>query len=328
MMTRSEPLDDFDLDDRYDQLAEDALYRQHGRMVNQVNRTKGDGPSRKEEIASLVEDNDLIQDFVPTYAAKLDPKHHERKWVIGSLQGFWVDKIIHDVLYQAKVGKEANVYACAGGDASDYELIAAKLYRPRMFRHLRNDAAYKIGRLTHNREGKKIRKNSGVERAMKKKSTFGQSLEFSNWIGHEYRMQKMLWDAGADVPEPVAHTGNAILMAFLGDQTIPAATLNDVRLDPAEAQPLFNKIIENMHLMLSLDYVHGDLSAYNILYWQADVSIIDFPQMVNATVNPNAEEFLQRDVQRIVDYFASFGVSADASDIASSLWRDFLNGRL
>ena len=65
-MTRSEPLDDFDLDDRYDQLAEDALYRQHGRMVNQVNRTKGDGPSRKEEIASLVEDNDLIQDFVPT----------------------------------------------------------------------------------------------------------------------------------------------------------------------------------------------------------------------------------------------------------------------
>lgn len=320
--------DEYDIDDRYEQMADDALYRHHGRMVNQVNRTKGRARSRKEEVASLVEENDLIEDFVPTYAAKLDPKHHERKWVIGSLQGFWVDKIISDVLYQAKVGKEANVYACEGGDASEYDLIAAKLYRPRMFRHLRNDAAYKIGRVTHNREGKKIRKNSGVERAMKKKSVFGQRLEFSNWIGHEFRMQKMLWDAGADVPEPVAHTGNAILMAFWGDKTIPAATLNDVRLDPAEAQPLFDKIMQNVQLMLSLNHVHGDLSAYNILYWQQDITLIDFPQMVDATVNPNAETFLQRDIQRVVDYFAPLGVSADAEGLALDLWRDFLNGRL
>ena len=64
------------------------------------------------------------------------------------------------------------------------------------------------------------------------------------------------------------------------------------------------------------------------MYWQQDVTLIDFPQMVDATVNPNAETFLQRDIQRVVDYFAPLGVSADADGIASGLWRDFLNGRL
>lgn len=320
--------DDYDLEDRYDQMAEDALYRQHGRMVNQTNRTRRSNPNRREELNSLVEDNDLIQDFVPTYAAKLDPKHHERRWVIGSVTRFWQDEIIRDVLYQVKAGKEANVYACLAGEATEHEMLAAKLYRPRMFRHLRNDAAYKIGRLTHNREGKKIRANSGVERAVKKKTAFGQSLEFSNWIGHEYRMQKALWDAGGDVPEPIAHSGNAILMGYCGDATLAAPTLNDVSLDSDVAPALFKRVMENVRLMLSINQVHGDLSPYNILYWQGEIMLIDFPQMVDATVNPNAQRFLERDIKRVVDYFSQFGVSADGMTLAHDLWFDFLNSRL
>ncbi|MFK7802753.1 MAG: RIO1 family regulatory kinase/ATPase [Anaerolineae bacterium] len=317
--------------DKYEELAETTLRQNHARLVHKANRTNGRkkaAPTRKEMLSSLADETDFVEDFVPTYAADLDPKHFERRWVIGSLASFYRDKIISDVLSQVKAGKEANVYLCEATDSTGVELIAAKLYRPRMFRHLRNDSAYKIGRLTHNRDGKKVRRNSGVERAAKKKSKFGQDLEFANWIGHEYRMQTKLYDAGADVPKPIAHAGNVILMEFCGDRQTPASTLNDVGLEQAEAQPLFDQIIENIQLMLAHNLVHGDLSPYNILYWQGEVTIIDFPQMVNATVNPNAQKFLQRDIQRIVDYFSPHGVAADGQEIALDFWQQFMDGEL
>jgi len=322
--------DNFDHADKYDALAEDILRHNRSRLTHKSNRTKGKDkkPSRQEVLNTLVDESDLVEDFVPTYVKNIDPKHFERRWVIESLSGFYRDKLISDVLFQVKVGKEANVYACIGGESADCEMIAAKLYRPRMFRHLRNDAAYKIGRLTHTREGKKTKRNSGIERATKKKTKFGQDLEFANWIGHEYRMQTKLYEAGADVPKPVGHAGNVILMAFCGDEQTAAATLNDVTLNSAEAQPLFDQIIENIQLMLALNLVHGDLSPYNILYWQGELTIIDFPQVVDATVNPNAQTFLQRDVQRIVDYFAPYGVSADGPKISLDLWQQFMNGEL
>lgn len=317
--------------DKYEELAESTLRKNHARLVHKANRTKGRkkaAPTRQEVLGSLTDESDLVEDFIPTYAADLDPKHFERRWVIQSLGSFYRDKLISDVLLQVKAGKEANVYLCEATESTGVELIAAKLYRPRMFRHLRNDSAYKVGRLTHTREGKKVRRNSGVERATKKKSKFGQDLEFANWIGHEYRSQTKLYEAGADVPKPIAHAGNVILMEFCGDRQTPAATLNDVTIDTTEAQPLFDQIIENIQLMLAYNLVHGDLSPYNILYWQGEVTIIDFPQMVDAAVNPNAQKFLQRDIQRIVDYFAAYGVAADGPRIALDFWQQFMDGEL
>ncbi|MEM8858575.1 MAG: RIO1 family regulatory kinase/ATPase [Chloroflexota bacterium] len=322
-----------DFESKYDRMADAVLRKNHSRLVHKANRVKGrkrEKPTRQEIVGGLTDENDLIEDFVPTYAAALDPKHFERRWVIGSLSNAYRDKLISDVLYQVKVGKEANVYACTAGEAAPdgVEMIAAKLYRPRMFRHLRNDAAYKIGRLTHNREGKKVRRNSGIERAAKKKTAFGQELEFANWIGHEYRMQTSLFNSGADVPMPLAHSGNTILMDFYGNKRTPASTLNDVKLPDGEAHSLFELIVENIRLMLSMNHVHGDLSAYNILYWQGEIAIIDFPQMVDAAVNPNGQKFLIRDVERVVDYFSPYGVTADAQAISLDLWHQFMDGAL
>mgnify|MGYP000925870685 CR=1 FL=1 len=54
--------------------------------------------------------------------------------------------IITDVLHQVKGGKEATVYCCAAHPSTGVDLIAAKVYRPREFRQLRNDAQYRQGR--------------------------------------------------------------------------------------------------------------------------------------------------------------------------------------
>jgi RIO kinase 1 len=120
---------------------QDRRYRRRqGRPTRGRNHTT-------ETISQLTDFSDNAIDFVPSYAAALDPLHFERQWIINSLGGFYQDNLITDVTRMVKGGKEANVYCCPANPATGVDLIAAKLYRPRMLRHLRNDAMYKEGRL-------------------------------------------------------------------------------------------------------------------------------------------------------------------------------------
>ncbi len=283
--------------------------------------------SRQEILAAITAENDQAIDFNPTYLQNFRPEQREYRWIQENLAGFYHDKIIADVMAVVKAGKEANVYRCVGSEALGHELIAAKIYRPRMFRHLRNDAIYKQGRLVRDQTGKEVR-GSRLGRALKKKTRFGQDVDFATWIVHEFNMQNMLYNAGADVPKPIAHRGNTILMAFVGDAEGAANTLIDVGLDPAEAPALFGRILGNIELMLAHHYVHGDLSAYNILYWEGEICVIDFPQMADARVNPHAFTLLERDVLRVCDYFAPYGVEADPVEIAADLWQRWRDGDL
>jgi RIO kinase 1 len=281
----------------------------------------------QERVAQLAESDDSAHHFLPSYVAPLDPRHYERQWIIDSLGSFYQENIITDVTRLVKAGKEANVYCCVAHEAAAVPLIAAKLYRPRMLRTLKNDAIYKEGRTVRDSEGKEVR-GSREARAMRKKTRFGQLVETVAWIENEFQIQRQLYQAGADVPRPISHGGNTVLMAYVGDELMPAPVLSDVTLDPDEAGPLFERIMRNVTLMLSLHYVHGDLSAYNILYWDGRVTLIDFPQVVDARVNRNAFSLLERDVKRVCDYFSRFGVSADPVALAVDLWERYMRAEL
>ena len=130
----------------------------------------------------------------------------------------------------------------------------------------------------------------------------------------------ILHAAGADVPKPYAMEKNAILMGYVGDFGNAAPTLNSVTLDPDEAQPLFERVIRNIDLLLSNERIHGDLSAYNILYWDGDITLIDFPQVVPPESNPSAWTIFLRDVTRVCQYFNSQGVKVNAHKLAVELW--------
>jgi RIO kinase 1 len=279
--------------------------------------------SQAEIRAELADESDHVADFVPSYAAALDPLHHERQWVINSVAPFYRNNVITDVTRLVKGGKEANVYCCEAHPATGLELIAAKLYRPRMLRHLKNDAVYKAGRQLRDEEGRQL-KGRRVRLALRKKTRFGKQVDIQWWIGNEYQSMTQLYEAGADVPKPVSHSGNAILMAYLGDAVMPAPTLSEISLSPEEARPLFQQIVDNVALMLDNHFVHGDLSAYNILYWQGQITIIDFPQLVNARTNPHAFNLLQRDIKRVCQYFGRFGVEADAQELTLDLWQPYM----
>ena len=102
--------------------------------------------------------------------------------------------------------------------------------------------------------------------------------------------------------------------------------MNEVRVDASEAQPLFERIVENIQRMLTNHYIHGDLSAYNILYWEGQSTLIDFPQMVDARKNRNAFDLLKRDVQRVCQYSARCGVKSDPDRLVDDLWRGYMSG--
>lgn len=280
-------------------------------------------PKPAAQRAALTDLDDHVEDFVPSYAAGLDPQHHERRWLIESVAPFYRDNIITDVTRIVKGGKEANVYVCTAHPATGLTHVAAKLYRPRELRHLRNDAVYKAGRQLRDEEGKQM-KGRRVKLALRKKTRFGKHVDIQWWIGNEFATQKTLFEAGADVPRPIAHQGNTILMAFVGDAQQAAPPLSEVRLAQGEAMTLFARTLQNVALMLDHHLVHGDLSAYNILYWEGAIQIIDFPQMVDARTNPHAFELLLRDVTRVVDYYGRYGVQADALRLTLDLWEPYM----
>jgi RIO kinase 1 len=66
--------------------------------------------------------------------------------------------------------------------------------------------------------------------------------------------------------------------------------------------------------------IHGDLSAYNVLVWEGEATVIDLPQAVDPRKNRHAEAMLERDVTRICEHFARYGVGSSPSRIASDLW--------
>ena len=246
---------------------------------------------------------------------------HEREWLTNSLEDFYRQQWFDDILRLIKGGgKEASVYQCLANDTTQSQYLAAKVYRPRKFRQLRNDSLYREGRLALDDEGHEIHDDRALH-AIQKRSRFGMQLLHTSWIEHEFQTLQLLYDAGADVPQPFVSGNNAILMAYIGWDDVPAPTLNTVHLEQQELQRIFDRLIHNIEIMLDKRRVHGDLSAYNILYIEGEIFLIDFPQAVDPDENRNAYAIFQRDLLRLFEYFQHGGLDYDPKAWASKLWK-------
>ena len=87
-------------------------------------------------------------------------------------------------------------------------------------RTLKNDAIYKSGRQLRGEDGKEL-KGRREKLALIPKTRFGQHLDMVWWIQNEFSVQQKLYEAGADVPRPIRHNGNTILMEYVGDEWLP-----------------------------------------------------------------------------------------------------------
>lgn len=279
-------------------------------------------PKKSQEsiVAELADETGISGGFETTY----QPSKHEAQWLLQSLQPFYYQDLITDVEAVVKGGKEASVYRCTAHETLNDRWVAAKVYRPRIFRQLRNDKIYREGRTALSMDGKEINaKDWRTLKAMNKGSGYGQVMSHTSWLMYEHKTLHTLHEAGAAVPKPVAVAENALLMSYLGSETLPAPTLSEVRLAQDEVEPILIEVMRNIDLMLQHGFVHGDLSAYNILYWEGEITLIDFPQIVDIQSNPHAQKILKRDIQRVCDYFQGYGMHLDSVAIAEKLWHAY-----
>jgi len=248
------------------------------------------------------------------------PSDYVQEYVDSSLDAFFAEGLISEILYVVKSGKEATVYCCQGGPAAGAELLAAKVFKPLEARVFRNDAAYRQGRTRALGRRDKL--------AFAKKTRHGRDLQFGVWIASEYKTLSMLHAVGADVPRPLSRSSGALLLEYLGDRDNAAPMLSQISLPQPDAIAAFKRVIRNVALWLRHDLVHGDLSPFNILYWGGNVTIIDFPQAVDARFNQDARALLSRDLENVCGYFGRMSVETDPNRIADELWRRYRRAQL
>lgn len=271
---------------------------------------------RKEVEAKLfIRAQEIAKEFQFTYKAA----RFEEAWLLDSLTEIYEHQWISDVLRKVKGGKEASVYLCKSGTDMDTPFVAAKIYRPRALRNLKNDAEYRVGRVDLDADGTALWKEAD-KNAIAKRTSYGEEVRHKSWIAYEFKTLEVLYQAGADVPRPYAMEKNAIVMEFVGDENSAAPILNSVNLASTEARELFDRVIQNIDIMLANDCIHGDLSAYNILYWNGGIKLIDFPQIVLPKENPTSWKIFLRDITRICDYFSAQGVRCNAYNTAADIW--------
>ncbi len=243
----------------------------------------------------------------------------------STLDLFYAEGWITDVVKLLKSGKEATAYCCRADPATGQDYFVAKVYRDQQSRSFKNDAIYREGRPVLDGDG---RPSARLSRGLRRKGKIGRAIQFRTWIDYEYDTLRLLHAAGADVPRPIGRSERAILMEYLGDGDGPAPQLQSVNLEPTAAPGLFHLLMRNVELWLAHDRIHGDLSAYNVLYWNGAVKVIDFPQAIDPRFNSNAPMLLARDVENLCRYFNRYGIDADAARLSDRIWARFLRAEL
>jgi RIO kinase 1 len=247
---------------------------------------------------------------------------------------FYLDGWITAVDSLVSSGKEGTVFCCQAGPHTGHDYLAVKIHRDRSTRSFRNDAMYLSGRpMGVALNGSTGLKSSGMgdkrlERAVRKRSRTGVAAIQHSWINHEYNTMQVLFQAGARVPEPFAMSGQALVMTYVGDEHGPAPQLKQVHLELSAARRIFDTIMAEITLWLGCERIHGDLSPFNILLWNDEPVIIDFPQAVNPLENPDARFLLERDLRNVGIYFAPYGIALDPRRETDRIWDRFMQGTL
>jgi len=135
------------------------------------------------------------------------------------------------------------------------------------------------------------------------------------WVRKEHSNLTRLSRWGLNVPKPLGLHKNVLVMDYLGDETSPSPKLREVKVDDPE--PVYEELLEFLAVTWQkAKLAHGDFSPYNILWHNGGPVVIDVGQAVIET-HPKAQEFLVRDVTRLVEWAEKQGLEVD---LASAMY--------
>lgn len=197
--------------------------------------------------------------------------------------------VFNDINGCISTGKEANVYHATKSDGKE---LAIKVYKTSVLvfkdrdRYVQGDYRFRYGYCKHN------------PRKMVK-----------TWAEKEMRNLLRLKAAGLRCPAPILLRLHVLVMEFIGKSGWAAPRLKDASLSLDKLREGYVEIITAMRtLYQKCKLVHGDLSEYNILYYEGHLYIIDVSQAVDLD-HPHALDFLREDCLHVSDFFRKNGVA-------------------
>ena len=132
------------------------------------------------------------------------------------------------------------------------------------------------------------------------------------WVRKEYRNLRRMRKAGIRVPRPRAVLNNVLVMDLIGDESEPSPRLKDITID--DPKGVFEDLLEMLAVCWqTCDLAHADFSEYNILWYDGEPWVIDVGQAV-VSAHPSSNEFLVRDVTRIVQWINRQGYEVNLAD--------------
>lgn len=233
-----------------------------------------------------------------------------------SLQTLIEYGIIQEVIRPLMSGKEAQVFIVV----SEGVECVAKVYKEAMNRTFKHRSDYTEGRKT---------RNTRDQRAINKRSQHGRKKDEDAWRSTEVDMIYRLRDAGVRVPEPMNFVEGVLVMELVKDAHGEAAPrLGDLDYSPAEAKAIYDQLLKEVVRMLAAGVIHGDLSDFNVLMAGDGPVVIDFPQSIDPTHNPNGEKLLLRDVENLHRFLTRFAPEEEIRPYGQEIWKLFQANKL
>ena len=180
------------------------------------------------------------------------------------------------------IGKEANVFSAK---TKDGKKVALKIYRletcdfNRMYEYIRYDPEFI-----------NIKKQ-------RRKVVFA-------WAKREYRNLLKLRKIGIRVPKPISVMNNVLVMEFIGEESAASKLKDQI---PKDLPNFLEKVIKYMGVLHKNNYVHSDLSEYNILNYKDEPVFIDLSQTMPLNI-PESKNYEQRDIKNLTKFFNKYGL--------------------
>ncbi|XP_058764845.1 uncharacterized protein LOC131638312 [Vicia villosa] len=185
-------------------------------------------------------------------------------------------------------GKEANVYHATKSNGDE---LAIKIYKTSILAFKDRDRYVK-----------------GDRRFIKGYCRSNPRKMVQTWAEKEMRNLFRLKAEGIRCPTPHILRLHILIMEFIGKDGWAAPRLKDADLSLDKLREGYVEIIVAMRtLYQKCKLVHGDLSEYNILYYEGHLYIIDVSQSVDLD-HPLANDFLREDCTHVSDFFKKHGV--------------------
>ena len=198
--------------------------------------------------------------------------------------------------------------------------VAAKLYREYSLRSSHNMSQYQQGRALLDDDGNAPRAARARRPGGGKSSKRGKEAARTSWLMHEFTCSRACTPGVPTSPSRSSTAEHALLMEYIGDDADAAPTLNDVAARARTRPNACSSVSIQRRATARVGLGSRRPVGVQHLYHRGRIVLIDFPQVADCRNNPEGARALQRDIERVARYFASFGHATDARQLAEELW--------